>query len=122
MAATPVGAATAIFLWECCRIYRRKVVLPVPAFPVRKICWSLWFTKDTAWAKAVFLVSSVSIVHVSYPLSGYPSQPAIGTNLCKPTAIHNAHCWIPPRLPARFRSQPALRHLHFRFFLPNIRG
>jgi hypothetical protein len=36
MAATPVGAATTAVLTVVSRICFRKVVLPVPAFPVRK--------------------------------------------------------------------------------------
>ena len=37
MAATPVGATTAICFAQFSRIYFKKVVLPVPAFPVRKM-------------------------------------------------------------------------------------
>ena len=36
IAATPVGATTTILLGDCSFRFFRKVVLPVPAFPVRK--------------------------------------------------------------------------------------
>ena len=37
IAATPVGATIAIFLVQCSLRYRKNVVLPVPALPVKKI-------------------------------------------------------------------------------------
>ena len=49
MAATPVGATMAVFLKQLSRMYFRKVVLPVPALPVRKRCLLVWFTKATAF-------------------------------------------------------------------------
>jgi len=59
-AATPVGAAMAIFLCEFSRTYFRKVVFPVPAFPVRNRCRLVWFTKETACMKALFCLSIVA--------------------------------------------------------------
>jgi hypothetical protein len=46
IAATPVGATTAICLGQFSLIYFRNVVLPVPALPVRKIFLELWFTSS----------------------------------------------------------------------------
>ena len=48
MAATPVGAVTAIFLKLFSRMNFRNVVFPVPAFPVRKTERDVWFTNFTA--------------------------------------------------------------------------
>ena len=36
MAAMPVGASTTCFFLVCSQMYRRKVLFPVPALPVRK--------------------------------------------------------------------------------------
>jgi len=41
----------AIFLKLFSRIYFRKVVLPVPALPVRKICLPVWLTNCAAVEK-----------------------------------------------------------------------
>ena len=48
IAATPVGAITAVCLLQFSFIYFKKVVLPVPAFPVRKIFWELLLTISAA--------------------------------------------------------------------------
>ena len=42
IAAIPVGASTTCFFFVCLQIYRKKVDLPVPAFPVRKTDWRVW--------------------------------------------------------------------------------
>jgi len=46
MAATPVGAATIIVLEQFSFKYFRKVVFPVPAFPVRNIFSPVSVTND----------------------------------------------------------------------------
>ena len=48
MAATPVGATTAIRLRGDALIWCKKVVLPVPALPVRKMFLSVWLTYSNA--------------------------------------------------------------------------
>lgn len=48
MAATPVGATMAMFLKLFSFKYRRKVVLPVPALPVRNTCREVCCTKPAA--------------------------------------------------------------------------
>src|SRR5438128_10811040 len=48
MAATPVGAVTTIRLELSSLIWRRNVVLPVPALPVRKIFLHVWRTYSNA--------------------------------------------------------------------------
>src|SRR5262249_1652397 len=48
MAATPVGATTAIFLKLVSVMYFRNVVFPVPARPVRKRLRAVWLTKRAA--------------------------------------------------------------------------
>src|SRR5438093_9310614 len=62
MAATPVGATTAIFLKLCALMYFKKVVLPVPALPVKNRCLLVWLTKETAWLKMVFDVKDKLIM------------------------------------------------------------
>lgn len=51
MAATPVGATIAVSLPDRFLIYRRKVVLPVPALPVKKIERFENWTKSAASLK-----------------------------------------------------------------------
>ena len=60
MAATPVGATTIIRLAECSLTAFRKVVLPVPALPVRKMLIPVCSTNSHAVASSLFC----SIVHV----------------------------------------------------------
>ena len=59
MAATPVGAATTAFLLVLSFMYLRKVVFPVPALPVRKICREVLATNSVARIKSSLLVSGV---------------------------------------------------------------
>ena len=60
MAAMPVGASTIIRLGDRSRRFLRKVVLPVPAFPVRnrlalvfsmisRAVWASWFMFMSVW-------------------------------------------------------------------------
>ena len=57
MAATPVGATTAIFLKLFSRIYLRNVVFPVPALPVKNTGRAVCVTNCTAKANSGLLLS-----------------------------------------------------------------
>src|SRR6185436_20277476 len=61
IAATPVGATTAICLGQFSLIYFRNVVFPVPALPVRKMFLELWFTSSAA-SRNISLLRSYSIL------------------------------------------------------------
>jgi hypothetical protein len=61
MAATPVGATTAICLPQLFLMYLSKVVLPVPALPVKKIFWLVAVTNCNAWLKDSF-ISIASVI------------------------------------------------------------
>src|SRR6187401_686190 len=67
IAATPVGATTAICLGQFSLIYFRNVVLPVPALPVRKIFLELWFTSSAA-NRNISLLRSYSILVIIYQI------------------------------------------------------
>ena len=54
MAATPVGATTTSRLLLFCLRVRRKVVFPVPAFPVRKILCPVCSTNSQAVLSSLF--------------------------------------------------------------------
>ena len=56
IAAIPVGATIIAFLYVCLMMYFKKVVFPVPAFPVKKICLLVLFTNFEAKAAMVFSV------------------------------------------------------------------
>ena len=49
IAAIPVGATTMCFLRVFLTKLFRKVVLPVPAFPVRKIFREVFSTRSKSW-------------------------------------------------------------------------
>src|SRR6056297_311650 len=57
----PVGAATMAFLCVSCWMRLRKVVFPVPAFPVRKTCRCVLFTYRAA-IRAAFMASDFSFI------------------------------------------------------------
>src|SRR5258707_12251656 len=81
MAATPVGATTAIFLKLFSRIYFRKVVFPVPAFPVRKTDLPVWLTNFTAKSKMGLLISvtiSDTIKETQFSQKQYASWKIMG--------------------------------------------
>ena len=61
IAATPVGATIALCLVVWVLMYFKKVVLPVPALPVRKRFSSVSRTKVTAFSKIEFEVSGCSV-------------------------------------------------------------
>src|SRR6186997_1937777 len=67
IAATPVGATTAICFGQFSLIYFRNVVLPVPALPVRKIFLELWFTSSAA-NRNISLLRSYSILVIIYQI------------------------------------------------------
>ncbi len=50
MAATPVGAQTAICLNVFCLMYFSRVVLPVPAFPVKNTGWLVWLINSSTFS------------------------------------------------------------------------
>ena len=56
IAATPVGATTTNLFLDSYFTFLRKVVLPVPAFPVRKIFRSVFSTKFHAKSSSVFFI------------------------------------------------------------------
>src|SRR6187401_3709835 len=64
IAATPVGATTAICFGQFSLIYFRNVVLPVPALPVRKIFLELWFTNSAA-NRNISLFKSYSMLTIN---------------------------------------------------------
>ena len=61
MAATPVGAATTMFLDECSTRYFKKVVFPVPALPVRKTLSFVSVIKRNARSNMSF-ISTLAII------------------------------------------------------------
>src|SRR5690606_25070855 len=82
-AAMPVGATTTNGLWVRAPRFFRNVVLPVPAFPVRKICAHVLLMNRTA--RSGMLSWSTSAVKGSLFLSSclhYCDDPS-GTQDCK---------------------------------------
>src|SRR5688500_17886451 len=67
MAATPVGATTAICLEQFCRMDFKKVFLLVPALPVRKILRQLWLMRSTAIMNIVLKAGKVECATILYP-------------------------------------------------------
>ncbi len=62
MAATPVGATTSSFLCVVLISFRRKVVLPVPALPVKKIWLPVALTKRSANSSLGVEISDIKAV------------------------------------------------------------
>ncbi len=68
IAATPVGATTIILLGNDFFRSRRKVVFPVPAFPVRKMFRFVYWTKSKANCRSWFVtvpIISNKIINLS---------------------------------------------------------
>jgi hypothetical protein len=59
IAATPVGATTTIRFGDDFFRLRRKVVFPVPAFPVRKMLRLVYLTKSKAKLRSWFVTVSI---------------------------------------------------------------
>src|SRR6187401_788378 len=93
IAATPVGATTAICLEQFSLIYFRNVVLPVPALPVRKIFLELWFTSSAA-NRNISLLRSYSILMINI---SNKKAPVINQSL--------SVVWGEPNLPITSLSQ-----------------
>ena len=64
-AAIPVGATIVICLCVRAARFLRKVVFPVPAFPVRKICLEVLLTRPEARLKMVFELSVLNMCQLS---------------------------------------------------------
>src|SRR5580692_4059091 len=80
MAATPVGATTAIFLKLFSRICLRKVVFPVPAFPVKNTDLEVWLTNLTARSNTGLFVSvSIRKLQFTQPVAGQKKKMAAPT-------------------------------------------
>ena len=69
IAATPVGATTTVFLSVCDSRFLRKVVLPVPAFPVKNICCWVSLTKENAKADSELVSIERGCDGLIFPLS-----------------------------------------------------
>ena len=67
MAAMPVGATTTTLFLDSSTTFRRNVVFPVPAFPVRKTLFPVFSTNSHAVFSALFPSISLS----SYIFSKY---------------------------------------------------
>jgi len=63
IAATPVGAVTIICFGDACFSWCRKVVLPVPALPVRKMLWLVVATNSRASCISGFDSDCAMLVH-----------------------------------------------------------
>ncbi|EFC76788.1 hypothetical protein HMPREF0649_00100 [Segatella buccae D17] len=68
MAATPVGATTTMRFMLCSFSALRNVVLPVPAFPVRKILFPVCSTKSHASRISLFCSMPFSLFFFSFRL------------------------------------------------------
>ncbi len=71
MAAIPVGATITALLWVKAITFRKNVVFPVPAFPVKKICREVKFINFAAICAGCELSDSLYILYPGSPAGQY---------------------------------------------------
>ena len=69
IAATPVGATTTVFFSDWDSRFFRKVVFPVPAFPVKKMCCWVSLMKENAKDASELVSIESGCVGLVFPFS-----------------------------------------------------